>query len=272
MKEEATYSSSLQGNTTGTKHLQRLRLRLRGAIVPIVIVLAWELITRAGLTDTLYMPPASSIAIAFFGMIWSGELLFHLRASLMRIAMGFPIAMLVAIPLGLLFGWFQGLQRWVEPVFDFIRPLPPITLIPVVILLFGIGDKSKVALVAYACFWPIFLNSSAGVRNIDQALIRLARVVEIQGFAFFRKIILPGAMPHVVTGIRASLAVSIITLLVSEMVGATAGLGFLIVDAEQTLRIPKMFAGIVALGIVGYFFNDFLTHLERVIMKHRTLV
>ena len=241
----------------------------RALVLPAGLLLAWELLAKSRLGDALFTPTLTMIVAAFWKLIATGELMLHLQSSTLRMLYGFGLAVALALPLGMGVGWFPVLRRYVGPLFEMVRPFPSITLVPVAILWFGIGNPSKVFLVTYACFWPTFLNTMLGVQEINPVLIRAARVMEIRGVAFFWKIVLPAALPAAFTGVRISLAVSVIVLLVSEMVGATNGIGFMIIDAERNFLTAKMFAGIITMGLLGAALNAAALATERVLMRHR---
>ncbi len=249
--------------------LRRLKRGWQSVILPVGLLLVWELVAKSRFGDSLYTPSLASIAAAFWKLIATGELLLHFQSSTLRMLYGFSLAVVLALPLGMLIGWFPFLRRYVAPIFEMLRPFPSITLVPVAILWFGIGNPSKVFLVTYACFWPTFLNTMLGVQEISPVLIRAARVMEIRGLAFFRKIVLPAALPAAFTGVRISLAVSVIVLLVSEMVGAPNGIGFMIIDAERNFLTAKMFAGIITMGLLGATLNVAALAAERLLVRHR---
>lgn len=241
----------------------------RVAVLPGVLLAVWEVVAGSRLGDPLYTPGLGAIGAAFVKLLMTGELSLHLGASLGRMLRGFALAMALAIPLGVAIGWVPALRRQVAPVFELLRPFPSITLVPVAILWFGIGELSKVFLVAYACFWPTFLNTVLGVREVNPVLVRAARVMEIRGLALVAKVILPAALPAVLTGVRISLGVSVIVLLVSEMIAASSGLGFMILDAERNFLTAKMFAGIVTMGLLGAGLNLAALAGERLLLRHR---
>jgi NitT/TauT family transport system permease protein len=241
----------------------------RWAVLPAVLLAAWEVVAGSRLGDPLYTPSLAAIGAAFARLITTGELALHLQASLGRVLYGFTLAMALAVPLGLAVGWVPALRRHAAPVFELLRPFPSITLVPAAILWFGIGESSKVFLVAYACFWPTFLNTRLGVQEVDPVLVRAARVMEIRGLALVAKVILPAALPSVITGVRISLGVSVIVLLVSEMIGASSGLGFMILDAERNFLTTKMFAGIATMGLLGAGLNLAALAGGRLLLRHR---
>jgi NitT/TauT family transport system permease protein len=237
--------------------------------VPLGIGVVWEGAARAGLIDPFFLPPLTRILATLVETVRTGEFFDHLVPSLSRALRGYLLAGALAVPLGFLFGWSRRVREYAGSVVEVLRPIPPISLIPVAILWLGIGDLSKVGIIAWACFWPIFLNSILGVQSISPVLVKSARIMEIRGLAFFVKILLPAALPQVFTGFRISLAISLIVLVAAEMVGADRGLGYLILEAERTFRAPLMFVGIFTIAVVGYLLNELILALERHLFRYR---
>jgi NitT/TauT family transport system permease protein len=241
----------------------------RSAII-IVIGLVWETSTRLHLIDPLFLPPLSSIFTTFVSMVRSGEFLDHLVPSLHRALAGFFLAAALGVPLGCAFGWSRRGQEYFGTVIEVLRPVPPISLIPLAILWLGIGDLSKIGIIAWACFWPIFLNSVLGVQSINPILVKSAAILEIRGVRFFLKIVLPASLPQIFTGLRISLAISLIVLVATEMIGADRGLGYLILEGERTFQSSRMFVGIFSIAIIGYLLNEVLLLIEGVLFRYRT--
>lgn len=237
--------------------------------VPVALSLAWECTTRLGLIDPLFLPPLSRVFEAFLETLKSGEFFEHLVPSLNRALLGYFLAVVFAVPLGFLFGWSRRTREYFGSVVEILRPVPPISLIPVAILWLGIGDLSKIGIIAWACFWPVFLNSVLGVQSINPVLVKSARIMEIRGVRFFLMILLPASLPQVFTGLRISLAISLIVLVAAEMVGADRGLGYLILESERTFRTPMMFVGIFSIAIVGYLLNELILLAERFLFQYR---
>lgn len=242
---------------------------MKRLVFPLALALAWEALARSPLGDPLYSPSLLQIGSALGELVTSGELWTHLRASAVRFAGGFAIAFVTAVPFGLVLGYSKRLERHLMPALDLLRSFPSITLVPVAIVWFGIGDLAKAFLVAYACFWPMLLNTVTGVRETSPVLLRAARVMEIRGSALFRKVVVPSAVPSILTGVRISLAVSVIVLIVSEMVAATSGIGFLILDAERNYLTGKMFAGVLVMGVIGALVNLLAQWTERLLLGYR---
>jgi NitT/TauT family transport system permease protein len=235
----------------------------------VLIVLAWELAGRLRLVDPLFLPAPSSVASAFLDIVRTGEFFEHLLPSLNRALQGFAIAVILGVPIGFLFGWSRLARDYMGSVIEILRPVPPISLIPLAILWLGIGDLSKIGIIAWACFWPIFLNSTLGVQSINPILIKSATIMEIRGIRFFTKILLPAALPQVFTGLRISLAIALIVLVAAEMVGADRGLGYLILESERMFRSPLVFVGIISIAMIGYLLNEIILFFERRLFAYR---
>ncbi|MEJ8641945.1 ABC transporter permease [Streptomyces sp. MS1.HAVA.3] len=179
------------------------------------------------------------MAVAWWELLGDGQLADHTRASLVRSFGGFGIAVAVAVPLGLLIGWYRPLADFLGPLLEVFRNTAALALLPVFVLLLGIGETSKVSIVVYACLWPVLLNTISAVRNADPTLIRLARSMDLSTPRLFQKVILPSSVPAIFTGIRLAGAVSILVLVAAEMIGAKAGLGFLINASQFNFAIRR---------------------------------
>lgn len=233
------------------------------SIVIILLLVLWEVAPRLGMVDQTFFPPFSVVVQAWWGLVISGELWSHFQASILRSVSGFAIALLVAIPLGLLIGWYPLAKDLLNPILELFRNTAALALLPVFILLLGIGEISKIAIVIFACTWPILLNTIAAVRNVDPLLIKSARSMNISSFTLFYKVILPASIPTIFTGIRMAGTGAILVLIAAEMVGAKEGLGFLINYAQFNFQIPEMYAGIITISLLGLMINAVLVSLER---------
>ncbi|MGW8783255.1 ABC transporter permease [Streptomyces sp. NPDC055796] len=235
---------------------------LRSAAIVALLVL-WETAPRLGLVDSTFLPPVSEVAAAWWELAGNGQLAEHTQASLVRSFGGFGIAVVVAVPLGLLIGWYRPVAALLGPLLEVFRNTAALALLPVFVLLLGIGETSKVSIVVYACVWPILLNTISAVGNADPTLVRLARSMDLSTPRLFQKVILPASVPAVFTGIRLAGAVSILVLVAAEMIGAKAGLGYLINASQFNFAIPEMYAGIVTISAIGVAFNQLLITVER---------
>ncbi|WP_329008093.1 ABC transporter permease [Micromonospora rifamycinica] len=223
----------------------------------------WETAPRVGLVDRVFLPPLSEVLVAWWALLTSGQLAEHVGASLTRSLSGLGLAVLTAIPLGLLIGWYRPLAELLGPLLEVFRNTAALALLPVFVLILGLGETSKIALVLYACSWPILLNTIAGVKGVDPLLVRSARSMGLNHLRLFQKVILPAAVPTVFTGVRLAGAYSILVLVAAEMVGAKAGLGYLVNYAQYNFAIPDMYAGIVTISAIGLAVNQLLVVVER---------
>jgi NitT/TauT family transport system permease protein len=257
--------------TTPPGAVRRLAYRVPGLLLAVatksVAVAAllgvWEAAPRLGLVDSTFLPPFSEVARAWWELAVNGQLATNLQASLIRSLSGFALAVVIAVPLGLLIGWYRPVADLLSPLLEVFRNTAALALLPVFVLILGIGETSKISIVLYACLWPILLNTISAVRNVDPTLLRLARSMNLSAPRLFQKVILPASVPVVFTGIRLAGAVSILVLVAAEMVGAKAGLGYLVNASQFNFAIPQMYAGIITISAVGVLFNQLLVALER---------
>ncbi|MDR7307095.1 ABC transporter permease [Rhodoferax saidenbachensis] len=234
----------------------------RSALV-LALALWWELAPRLELTDPAFFPPLSEVLAAGWALALNGQLWQHTSASVARALGGFAIAVLYAVPLGLAIGWYRRLGHFLNPLIEVLRNTAPLALLPVFLLLLGIGEVSKVAMVVYACSWPLLLNTISAVKQVDPLLIKSARTMGASAQQLFLKVILPASVPTIFVGIRLASATAILVLVAAEMVGAKSGLGYLIIYAQYSFLIPDMYFGIIAITFIGVLFTLALEVVER---------
>lgn len=196
------------------------------------------------------MPPPTMVLAAAWELILSGDLFKHFLVSLQREAIAFVYAT-TAIPLGILMGWSRTAQNLLEPVFEMLRPIPPIAWIPLAILWFGISDLQNQFIIFLGIFFPLLINTIAGVKNVEHNVVRAARCLGASEFHVLVRVVFPAALPQIVTGIRVGLGVGWMALVAAELVGATSGLGWLISDARTVLRTDIILVGMISIGIAG---------------------
>ncbi len=242
----------------------------RRTIAVAVLAALWEVLPRLEVVDPTFLTPLSEVLAAWRDLLLSGELLDHTQASLVRALAGFTLAIALAVPLGLLIGWYRPLATLLNPVLELFRNTAALALLPVFVLILGLGETSKISIILYACAWPILLNTIAGVKGVDPLLIKSARSMGLGSLRLFQKVILPAAVPTIFTGVRLAGASSVLVLVAAEMVGAKAGLGYLINYAQFNFRVPDMYAGILTISALGLLFNQLLIHLERRFSTWRT--
>jgi ABC-type nitrate/sulfonate/bicarbonate transport system permease component len=253
---------TLDGRTWGRRAL--------GLLTLVAVLVAWEVLSRTRVLNPQFFPPVTDILTTFFNLWANNVFPPHLAATLWRMALGYGLAVVLGVGLGLVMGRWQAVYDLFEPLVEFARPMPPVALIPVLILLLGIGDEMKVAIVVFASIFPILLNTIDGVRSVHPTLLDVARTFHFTEGDLLRKVIFPAALPQIVAGLRISLAIALIVALVSEMIGATQGLGYFVLQAQRSLRIRDMYAAIVMLALLGFTLNGlFLLAESRVLAWHR---
>ena len=246
--------------------------RVNGIFVLLAMIPLWEAVSRLGIVNPLFFPPMSRILRSFFQLISSGEIPYQIIASLKRAAAGYFLAAVVFIPLGIVMGLFPWVYRLLAVVIEMARPIPPPVVVPVAMLFFGLGDAMKVFVVFFSCAWPILLNTLDGVRNIDPVLISTARTFGLSDRKAIIRVVLPAASPQIMTGLRVSLGITLILVVISEMVGSTDGIGYFILDSQRRFKVDQMYAGMLSLAILGYVLNQCFFFLHGTLLAwHRGL-
>jgi NitT/TauT family transport system permease protein len=210
----------------------------------------------------VFLPPFSEVVTAALQLALSGTLAGHAMASILRSSSGLALAILTAVPAGLVIGSNRRIAEFCEPLLELFRNTAPLALLPVFTLILGIGETSKITMVLYASVWPILLSTVNGVRTVDPLLVKAARSMGLGSVRLFDKVILPASVPTIFTGIRVAAAHSIIVLIAAEMVGAKAGLGYFVNAAEFNFQMPEMYAGILSLALLGRLVNFALVRIE----------
>lgn len=279
-KETLTFPKTIQSSSISSPpkvssfrsdlNLSWLSTSFKRSAAILLFLAIWEIVPRIGLVDSAFLPAFSTVLLSGWGLIQNGQLLTHLQASLIRSLSGFIFAIIIAIPLGLAIGWYPRFSEFLSPLLEVFRNTAALALLPVFILFLGIGESSKIALVTYACTWPILLNTISGVRNVDPLLIKSARTMGLSSIQLFRKVILPAAIPTIFVGVRLAGSFSVLMLIAAEMVGAKAGLGYLINYAQYNFQIPEMFFGIISITTIGLLFNYSLLAIEKRLTAWKT--
>ncbi|MEI7026414.1 ABC transporter permease [Paenibacillus sp. y28] len=239
----------------------------KGSIIPILVLLVWQWASLSGAADPKLFPAPSSIFGDLYGMIVSGELYFHIRISIVRAALGFLLGGTLGLLVGLLVGMSVHAEELVDPSVQMLRTVPLLSITPLFILWFGFGELSKVLLIAMGAFFPLYVNTFLGVRNVDKKLYDVARVLEFSWFKQATKLMLPAALPNVLLGLRLSLSISWLCLVVAELMGADSGVGFLIQDARSYVRTGAVFVGIFVFAAVGKLADSVVRLLERRLLR-----
>jgi ABC-type nitrate/sulfonate/bicarbonate transport system permease component len=236
--------------------------------VPLLLLVAWG-VASAG-SETYYFPPLTDI-LSTFADTWVFERVgSDVVPSLLRMGLGFGIAVVVAISSGLLLGMSRRSRIATAPIVEFLRAIPPPALLPFAILVIGVGNSMKVFIIAFVCIWPILLNTIAGVTGVDPTLRETTRVYGISRRDRVWRVMLPAASPQIFAGMRTSLSLALILMVISEMVASTNGIGYFVLQSQRTFAIPEMWSGILLLGILGYTLNAAFVLIERRVLRwHR---
>ncbi len=240
--------------------------RLTPWLLPIVVLVAWELASRLGLLSARVLPAPSDTARAFWDTLISGALLHHVWISTQRALIGLAIGGSLGFALGLLNGVYPVAERLLDASLQMLRNIPHLAMIPLVILWFGIDEEAKLFLVAVGVLFPIYLNTFHGIRHVDRALIEMARSYGLGPWAMFTRVILPGAMPSILVGLRYALGIMWLTLIVAETISASSGIGYMTMNAREFLQTDVVLLGIIIYALLGKL-ADFLTRQ----LEHRCL-
>ena len=239
------------------------------AVFAVLIAIA-EWGTRSGWISALTLPRPSDVLVAFRELHVSGLLYEHLAVSVSRLAVGAALGVSVGVGTGVLIGLFSYIRAGLVPLVAAIFPIPKIALLPLFVIWFGIDEGSKYALIALGTFTPMVVATYGAVDNVDRTLIRMAQSFGLSWLSIVRKIVLPGAMPGILSGLRISLAIAIILLVAAEMLGAEHGIGAYVLEAGSLYDLDRLFAGVVILSVLGVLVSAAITFLERHLLGWRT--
>ncbi len=233
--------------------------------IPLVLVFfsIWEALPRLGVIDPLFLPTFSTTIKTLFDLTVSGKLLLHVVVSLQRASAGFGLAILVAVPLGFLMGWYNKFERYTDLLVQSLRNISTFALLPIFLLVLGLGESSKIAIIFYGASWQLLMNTISGVKSIDPIYIKAAKSMGVSDWDLFRKVILPASIPSIIIGARLGAKISLMVVIAAEMIGAKSGLGFFIQNAQFNFMVPEMYAGILALAFLGLLVNYLLVWFEK---------
>jgi sulfonate transport system permease protein len=232
-------------------------------IVPLLLIVVWQVAAQTGWLSSRILPEPFAVAKAFWVLAASGELWLHVKTSLWRAILSFAIGGGLGLALGLLNGTFKTAEILLDTTLQMIRNIPALALIPLVILWFGIDESAKLFLVAIGVFFPVYLNTFHGIRSVDKGLIEMARSYGLSGWPLYRDVILPGAMPSILVGVRFSLGLVWVLLIVAETISAQAGIGYMTMNAREFLQTDVVLVGILMYALLGKLADVLSRSLER---------
>jgi ABC-type nitrate/sulfonate/bicarbonate transport system permease component len=259
--------NSQQTDALGTAILTNRWRYLLGIISIAGTLCIWELVTAMGWMGQVLLPAPADVVNALVAAIADGSLIKNVVASLSRVVEGFFLAIIVAVPLGIAMGMSRTVFGLFDPLLELVRPIPPIAVIPLAILWFGIGELSKALLIAYGAFFPILVNTMAGFRQVERVHVQAAQALGANRYHIFRDVVLRSALPFVIVGARLGMGMAFIVLVAAELIASSAGLGFMINDARYNFRTDQMFVGMGCIGILGFVLNMLLLKTERRLLK-----
>jgi sulfonate transport system permease protein len=236
-------------------------------LVPLLLLVAWELASRSGSLSSRVLPAPDAVASAFWQLARSGELWHHVAVSSGRAMAGLAIGGGLGLVLGLATGSFRLAETLLDTSFQMLRNIPALALIPLVILWFGIDESAKLFLVAVGVFFPLYLNTFHGIRNVDKGLIEMARSYGLSGWSLYREVILPGALPSILVGLRFSLGLMWVLLIVAETISAQAGIGYMTMNAREFLQTDVVLVGILLYALLGKLADEVARGLERLCLR-----
>lgn len=237
----------------------------------LVLLVVWQVLSELGFIQPIILPPPSQIAIVFWDLMKSGVLLRHIGISVLRVLEGFGIAALLGLVLGMGIGLSQTLARMMDLIIQVIKPIPPIAWIPLAILWFGIGEQSKVFIIFLGAFFPVIINTIDGIRQTDQKLVEVARILEVSRSRFILQVVIPGAFPSIMTGLRVGLMVAWMCVVAAELIAASSGVGYLIMDARQLSQSDVVLVGMITIGIIGKLMDSLISRIEKRVIRWKTV-
>jgi len=261
-----------RGDALSVAVRQALRIpdRALGWIVPVSGLLLWEFLARIGVLPPNGMPAPSVIASTIADLARSGELWQHIGITLLRIALGFTLGASAGIVLAALTGSFPLLRKLLDPFVQSLRNIPSMAWVPLFLLWLGIQESSKIGLIALGAFFPMYLNLLSGILNVDRKLVEVGLIYRLSGFQLIRRVVLPAAFPAFVVGLRSGLGLAWMFVVAAEIMGASKGLGFLMVDGQQTGRPAVILASVFLFAVLGKATDAAVQGLGRRWLKHGT--
>jgi NitT/TauT family transport system permease protein len=239
------------------------RDRLISVLSPFLLLGIWELSARLGLIDTRFFPAPLTILHALVGLVHSGVLWINTWASLQRLFWGFLLGGIPALVLGIVMGLSRPVRAAIDPLIAATYPIPKSAILPLILLIFGLGEASKIVMVAIGMFYPICINAVAGVLEINRIYLDVGKNFRASRWQMFRTIALPGALPFIMSGIKLGVGMGLILIAIAEMIGARSGLGYMIWNAWEILSVETMYVGLITIAVIGYLFSLVLNELER---------
>jgi sulfonate transport system permease protein len=243
--------------------------RLLGWLIPISVLLAWELLARLGLLPPNWLPAPSVVGQTIYQLAVSGDLLKHAGITMARVAVGFLLGASAGTLLGGLTGYLPVARKLLDPSLQALRSVPSIAWVPLFLLWLGIRETSKIALISVGAFFPVYLNLSVAMRHVDPKLLEVGRLYRLNSFQMIRRLILPAALPEYIVGLRSGLGLAWMFVVAAELLGASSGIGYLMVDGEMTGRASIILASVILFAVLGKTTDWMMNAVGRRLLGHR---
>jgi len=248
------------GVITGCQHWKRI-------LLPCIVLAVWHGITVNGLVKPILLPSPAQVFDAFVVMLANGELVTHLGTSMIRVLEGFILAALLGVGLGLILGIFPLMFELMDGLIQLLRPIPPIAWLPLSILWFGIEEGSKIFIIIIGAFFPIFINVLDGIRQTDRKFVELSQVLEVPRRKFIAKVVIPGALPFIISGLRVGLGYAWMCVVAAELSAGMTGIGYMLTDARALAQTDRVLVGMLAIGVIGKIMDSVLRAMEKRIIR-----
>ncbi|WHY98335.1 ABC transporter permease [Peribacillus simplex] len=240
---------------------------LRGSFLPVIVLIAWQSLGSVGILPAQLFSSPLLIVTTFIDLVRSGEMGMHLQISLTRALLGFALGGFLGLLLGVIVGMQKKSEEYLNPSIQMLRTVPLLAITPLFIMWFGFGELSKVLLIALGAFFPLYLQTFLGLRNVDKKLYDVARILEFSRLEQITKLMIPAALPNILLGIRLALSAAWMCLVVAELLGADRGVGFMIQDARSFMQTDVVFVGIIIFALAGKISDSFVRFLENHLLK-----
>ena len=250
-----------------TKQSRLAKSALRGSVLPVVVLIAWQTLGSVGILPAQLFSSPLLIVTTFIDLVQSGEMGMHLQISLTRALLGFALGGFLGVLLGVIVGMQKKSEEYLNPSIQMLRTVPLLAITPLFIMWFGFGELSKVLLIALGAFFPLYLQTFLGLRNVDKKLYDVARILEFSRLEQITKLMIPAALPNILLGIRLALSAAWMCLVVAELLGADRGVGFMIQDARSFMQTDVVFVGIIIFALAGKISDSFVRFLENHLLK-----
>lgn len=250
-----------------TKQSKIAKSALRGSVLPVVVLIAWQSLGSIGILPAQLFSSPLLIVTTFIDLVQSGEMAMHLQISLTRALLGFALGGFLGLMMGVIVGMQKKSEEYLNPSIQMLRTVPLLAITPLFIMWFGFGELSKVLLIALGAFFPLYLQTFLGLRNVDKKLYDVARILEFSRLEQITKLMIPAALPNILLGIRLALSAAWMCLVVAELLGADRGVGFMIQDARSFMQTDVVFVGIIIFALAGKISDSFVRFLENHLLK-----